>query len=144
MAHEKDKPDVGASIPLPAIIAALVTVAILAAGVFSYRHFSSTTTYPSIVIATGPDSGTYQALGTALQRVLQGTGLFERVSLHATDGSVVPVTAGRQPFLARHLIDDGERQHAVPTDRRMHVVQKQFFARDTLRRFVFHQRGEIN
>lgn len=88
MAHDKDKPDVGASIPMPAIIAALVTVAILAAGVFSYRHFSSTPTYPSIVIATGPDSGTYQALGTALQRVLEQTGLFERVSLQPTDGSV--------------------------------------------------------
>ena len=88
MAHDKDKPDVGNAIPLPAIIAALVTVAILAAGIFIYRHVSSTPTHPSIVIATGPDSGTYQALGTALQRVLEETGLFERVSLQATDGSV--------------------------------------------------------
>ena len=46
MAHDKDKPDVGNAIPLPAIIAALVTVAILAAGIFIYRHVSSTPTHP--------------------------------------------------------------------------------------------------
>ena len=63
---------------------------ILAAGVFSYRHVSSTaTTHPSIVVATGPESGTYQALGRGLQRVLERDGRRSSGSAYKpTDGSV--------------------------------------------------------
>ena len=88
MTQDNETPNVGASIPLRAIIASLVTVVILAAGIFIYRYVSTATTHPSIVVATGPESGTYQALGRGLQRVLERTGAFERVSLKATDGSV--------------------------------------------------------
>ena len=41
-----------------------------------------------IVIATGPESGTYHAMGQGLKLVLEETGQFESVEVRPTDGSV--------------------------------------------------------
>jgi TRAP transporter TAXI family solute receptor len=87
MEHHKDRQNVGASIPIPAIIATLVTVAILAGGIFTFYKVSTDTVHPSVVVATGPESGVYHALGTSLKRVLEGTGYFDSIILQATDGS---------------------------------------------------------
>jgi len=80
--------DVGTSVPGLAIIASLVAVALIIGGIYLYRTVSTEVAYRQIVIATGSESGTYHALGKALQRVLEGTNSFDSVSVRATDGSV--------------------------------------------------------
>ena len=81
-------PDVGASIPLIAVIASLVAVIAIAAGVYLYRTVSQEVAHSSIVIATGPPSGTYHAVGKALQRVLGQSSVYPSAVVRATDGSV--------------------------------------------------------
>jgi len=83
-----DKQDVGASIPLPATIAALIAVAVIAGGFYTYRSVSSDAAFSHLTIATGPESGTYHALGSALKRVLEGNNAFSSVDILSTDGSV--------------------------------------------------------
>lgn len=87
MEHNRNRRSVGASVSLRAIIAAVVTVAILVGGAITYRKVSTATVHPSVVIATGPESGIYHALGKSLKRVLEGTGYFDSIILQATDGS---------------------------------------------------------
>ena len=84
---QPEKKDVGASVPVIAIIAILTAVALIAAGVYLYRTLSEEVTHRPIVIATGPDSGAYHALGMALKRVLENTGEFSEVVILTTDGS---------------------------------------------------------
>jgi uncharacterized protein len=86
--QQSDDQDVGASFPLRAIIASLVTVAILAGGFYFYRTASSTAAYPPIVVATGWKDGVYHSLGTALKQVLSSTGKFQSIDILATEGSV--------------------------------------------------------
>lgn len=54
---------VGASVPVIAILASVVAVLVLTAGALLYREVSSDVQHRRIVIATGPASGTYHALG---------------------------------------------------------------------------------
>ena len=68
-------------------MASLVAVVILAVGIYFYRSVSGEVVHRQIVIATGPESGTYHALGEALQRILENTGAFASVSTRITDGS---------------------------------------------------------
>ena len=82
------QPGVGASVPAAAIVAALVALAIIATGFFLYREVSTEESHAHIAIATGPESGTYHAMGQALKRILEHTGQFESVELVTTDGSV--------------------------------------------------------
>ena len=84
---QPEKKDVGASVPVIAIIAILTAVALIAGGVYLYRTLSEEVTHRPIVIATGPDSGAYHALGMALKRVLENTGEFSEVVILTTDGS---------------------------------------------------------
>jgi TRAP transporter TAXI family solute receptor len=79
--------DVGASFSALAIVASLLAVTILAAGIYFYRSVSGEVAYRQIVIATGPETGTYHALGEALKRVLDNTGTFASVETRITDGS---------------------------------------------------------
>ena len=79
---------VGATIPFPAIVAALIAVTVIIVGIYIYRAVSTEVTYDPIVIATGSESGTYHALGKAMKRVLEDTGDFSSVVVQATDGSV--------------------------------------------------------
>ena len=88
MGKQTDKQGVGTSIPGLAIIASLVALALIIGGAYLYRSVSTEVAYRQIVIATGSESGTYHALGKALQRVLEGTNAFDSVSVQATDGSV--------------------------------------------------------
>ena len=88
MEQQADNQDVGASVPVIAIIAALAAIAIIAGGAFLYRSLSAEVTHRPIVIATGPESGNYHAMGNALKRVLEGTDTFSAIVIRDTDGSV--------------------------------------------------------
>lgn len=79
--------DVGSSVPVIAIVAALIALAVAAGGAYLYRSLSTEEPHPPIVIATGPESGAYHALGKALKRVLETTGAFSSVEILTTDGS---------------------------------------------------------
>lgn len=93
MNHTSDHPKgVGAAIPANTIFAILLALAIGAAGFYFYHEASTDDRHGPLVIATGPESGTYQAMGKALKRVLEDTGHFESVELRATDGSVDNMT----------------------------------------------------
>jgi hypothetical protein len=83
-----EKQSVGDPVPVFAIIASLVAFAIIAGGIYLYRTVSTEVAYRQIVIATGPETGTYHALGHALKRVLQNSDAFDSVAVQATDGSV--------------------------------------------------------
>ncbi len=88
MEKHTDKQGVGASVPGLAIIASLVALALIIGGFYLYRSVSMEVAYRQITIATGSESGTYHALGKALQRVLEATDAFDSVAIQATDGSV--------------------------------------------------------
>tara|TARA_R110001592_G_scaffold363395_1_gene687546 strand:+ start:61476 stop:62861 length:1386 start_codon:yes stop_codon:yes gene_type:complete len=81
-------PDVGASVPAIAAIAAVIAVLAIAAGVYLYRTISAEVAHQSIGIASGPPSGSYYAVGMALQRLFDNTPAFPRVDVMITDGSV--------------------------------------------------------
>jgi TRAP transporter TAXI family solute receptor len=79
---------VGSAIPALAIVATLIALAVIATGFYLYYNASTEENHRRIVIATGPESGTYHVMGQALKRVLEHTGQFESVELRTTDGSV--------------------------------------------------------
>lgn len=79
---------VGTSVPIIAIIASLIAIALIATGAYLYRTLSAEEAHRPITIATGPVSGSYHAIGSAMKRVLEGTGAFESVAIETTDGSV--------------------------------------------------------
>ncbi|MCJ7755034.1 MAG: TAXI family TRAP transporter solute-binding subunit [Thermoanaerobaculales bacterium] len=80
--------DVGSSLPVPAIVAGVVAVVVVIAGLAAYFALDEAETGHEIVIATGSESGTYFALGTALARVLEAEGLVRTAEVLSTDGSV--------------------------------------------------------
>lgn len=85
--HDDSEPGVGAALPITAIVAALVSLAVLAGGLLwssSRRDFELET----LVIATGSEGGAYNSLGLALARVIEGAGLVDRVEIRETQGSV--------------------------------------------------------
>ena len=79
---------VGASVPVIAMVAIIAALVIAAVGVYLYQEMSAEENHGHIVIATGPESGTYHAMGKALKRILEHTGQFESVEIRTTDGSV--------------------------------------------------------
>lgn len=87
MADDNEELKVGSAVPLFAGIAAAVAVLVLVIGFFVYRSLASEAVYGEVVIATGPETGTYYRLGQALKRVMERTGRFSAVELRVTDGS---------------------------------------------------------
>ncbi|MEP4485815.1 MAG: TAXI family TRAP transporter solute-binding subunit [Halioglobus sp.] len=87
MENDNKPLDVGTSFSAFAIAASIAALLALALGYYLYKNLSSETEYGELVIATGPDSGTYHALGGALQSVLQRSGKFKAVTVQSTDGS---------------------------------------------------------
>ncbi len=79
---------VGAAIPANTIVAILLALVIGAVGFYFYFESSSADRYGPLVIATGPQSGTYHAMGQGLKLVLEETGMFDSVDVRTTDGSV--------------------------------------------------------
>lgn len=88
MSKDNESPNVGASIPMPAIIASLVAIAIIIGGIYVYRDVSAEEAHSHITIATGSETGTYHALGKSLKRVLENSESFASVEIRPTDGSV--------------------------------------------------------
>jgi TRAP transporter TAXI family solute receptor len=82
-----EKQGVGASFSALAIIATVVSLTMLVSGIYFYRVVSSDVDFRHIVIATGPETGTYYSLGTALKRVLNNSKKFDGVDIITTDGS---------------------------------------------------------
>ena len=81
-------PNVGASVPAIAIIAGLIAVLAIGAGVYLYRTISEEVAHQTIGIATGPPSGSYYAVGMALQRLFDNAAAFPQAEVMITDGSV--------------------------------------------------------
>jgi TRAP transporter TAXI family solute receptor len=79
---------VGSSLPIPAIAASVLSLALIAAGFFGYRSFTGDEARHHVVIATGPESGTYHALGVALARVLETEEIVASTEVRTTGGSV--------------------------------------------------------
>ncbi len=88
MEHPHLEKDVGSSIPIPAILASVVALALIVGGFYGYRMVSGDQAQHEIVIATGPETGTYRALGEALARVLEGASVVESAEVLSTGGSV--------------------------------------------------------
>ncbi len=88
MKHKTPVKDVGSSVPIVAIVATVVALIVVIGGFLGYRSLSGADARQEIVIATGPETGTYHALGTALARVLMSTGVVQSANVRATDGSV--------------------------------------------------------
>jgi len=88
MEHTAPDQNVGSSIPFVAIIATVVALAVVVGGFYGYRTLSGDSDRREIVIATGPETGTYHALGVALARVLEGASVVESTEVLATGGSV--------------------------------------------------------
>ena len=80
--------DEGSSLPVPAIVAGVVAVVVVIAGLAAYFALDEAETGHEIVIATGSETGMYHALGTALAKVLEAEGVVRNAEILATDGSV--------------------------------------------------------
>jgi TRAP transporter TAXI family solute receptor len=79
---------VGSSVPVVAVVATVVALAVIVGGFVAYRSVSEDWSRHEIVIATGSPSGTYHALGEALGRILEAEGVAKSVRILETDGSV--------------------------------------------------------
>ncbi len=88
MEHSQPDHDVGSSVPVVAIVASVVALAVIVGGFYGYRALSGDHAQDEIVIATGPETGTYHALGKALARVLEGASIVESAEVVSTGGSV--------------------------------------------------------
>jgi len=80
--------NVGTSIPLPTVIALIVALLVVVGGVATYRTVAGEDVRQELIIATGPETGTYHALGLALGRLLEAHGIVDSVTVIPTDGSV--------------------------------------------------------
>ena len=89
MTKQPDGPGVGASVPIAAIIASLVAIALVAGGIYLYRVVNEEVAYRHLVIATGSESGAYHALGNGLKRILERSDAFSSVQIKSTEGSAV-------------------------------------------------------
>ena len=88
MQHTESESKVGSAIPLRAVIAALIACAVIVSGFLVYRLVSKGDERREIVIATGPETGTYHALGTAFARVLESENVVQAATALTTEGSV--------------------------------------------------------
>lgn len=88
MEHTDSESNVGSAIPLRAVIAALTACVVIVGGFLVYRLVAAGDERREIVIATGPETGTYHALGVAFARVLESEGVVHSATVLPTDGSV--------------------------------------------------------
>jgi TRAP transporter TAXI family solute receptor len=86
--EERDR-GAGSSFSIPGVIAAIVALAIVVGGFAAYRSLSDSDAHRHLVIATGPETGIYHALGVALSRMLEREGVVGTATVQPTGGSVV-------------------------------------------------------
>ncbi len=87
MEESKQNEEVGSSLPVTAIVAAVVGCMIVAIGVLWYFSLVGEAGKREIVIATGPETGTYHAIGTAFGQLLETNGIVGSARLVTTEGS---------------------------------------------------------
>jgi len=85
MEKSKRHENVGSSFPVTAI--AVVGCAVVLIGGLAYLSISGSAVKREIVIATGPETGTYNALGTALGQLLEAGGIVGSAKVVMTEGS---------------------------------------------------------
>jgi uncharacterized protein len=73
---------------LPAVLAVVVAGAMVVFAAGLLLTLMDDDAPPRIVIATGPESGTYHTLGLAMAEVLEAEGVAESVEVLSTEGSV--------------------------------------------------------
>jgi TRAP transporter TAXI family solute receptor len=78
--------DPGSAVPWPALVAAVVALVAIVGGFLFWRELEEDEA-PSVVIATGSESGTYHAVGMALAQLLEETGVVYRAEERTTEGS---------------------------------------------------------
>jgi hypothetical protein len=88
MEHTAPEPNVGSSVPLVAIIATVIAIAVVFGGFYVYRAVSGNDSRHEIIVAAGAEGGTYHALGEALARIIERTGVVETATVLSTGGSV--------------------------------------------------------
>ncbi len=88
MDHELPDQDVGSALPVRAIVASVVALVVIVGGFVAYRTVRSEEARHEIVIAGGPDTGTYHAFGVALARVLEYERIVKNAEVLTTEGSV--------------------------------------------------------
>jgi TRAP transporter TAXI family solute receptor len=88
MEHAKPESNVGSAIPLRTVIAAVIACAVIVGGFLIFRLVSDGDERREIVIATGPEAGTYHTLGTAFAKLLESEGIVHSATARATEGSV--------------------------------------------------------
>jgi TRAP transporter TAXI family solute receptor len=88
MSQTTHQDQVGSSVSWPAIAAVVLAVVVIALGVVAYLSFTSDDTVEHVVIATGPESGTYHSLGIGLASMLEDSGLVDSAEVLVTEGSV--------------------------------------------------------
>jgi TRAP transporter TAXI family solute receptor len=93
---ERPARDVGSSVPLPALIAAVVALALVVGGLALWWSSRAPAARRPLVLATGPEVGAYHALGTAMARLLEEHGLAPSVTVRATAGSAENATLMRR------------------------------------------------
>ena len=86
--HTESESGVGSAVPLRAVVAALVGCFLIVGGFLIYRVLADGDDRRELVIATGPEAGTYHALGTAFARVLEAEGVVHTATALPTEGSV--------------------------------------------------------
>ena len=78
----------GSQSSLRAVLAGIVALLMIGAAAALFLTLSQDDPRPSLVIATGPESGTYHILGLAMARVLEAEGVVSSVEVVPTEGSV--------------------------------------------------------
>jgi TRAP transporter TAXI family solute receptor len=73
---------------MTAMVAAVAAIAVVFAGILAYLVLAGDESNRRIVIATGPETGTYHALGLAFGRLLEAERIVGSVEVLATEGSV--------------------------------------------------------
>jgi TRAP-type uncharacterized transport system substrate-binding protein len=85
--HPRPTLDVGSSLPFPALLAAFVALLVFAGGLTVWWSLARSERTRPLRLATGPRTGAYHALGSALARLIEDEGLAPRVSVRSTQGS---------------------------------------------------------
>ena len=87
MKSSSPSPGVGSPLPLPALLAALVALLVVGGGLAAWWSLAQAGRSRPLVLATGPETGAYHALGSALASLIEDEGLAPQVTVRATEGS---------------------------------------------------------
>ena len=87
MKSSSPSPGVGSPLPLPTLLAALVALLVVGGGLAAWWSLAQAGRSRPLVLATGPETGAYHALGSALASLIEDEGLAPQVTVRVTEGS---------------------------------------------------------